>query len=147
MPLVVITFFCQTVSVDKTSSDRVSIHCSSAALSTTTVSHQLNMVDVRGLYNLRGGADLRADLQIYRPVLGLGLGLVLGLGSRLFFTADLPRIFDDYFDPIRLALVLGVKFEITKNHSIYDLRKYYFTKWIVTIWNSLPNSAQLCDNS
>jgi len=35
---------------------------------------------------------------------------------------------------------------VVPQHCRYDLRKHYFTKTVVPVWNSLPNEVVMADN-
>jgi len=37
-------------------------------------------------------------------------------------------------------------YKLVSQHCRYDLRKYYFTKRVVPVWNSLPNEVVMADN-
>jgi len=44
------------------------------------------------------------------------------------------------------ASVTRGQYKLVPQHCRYDLRKYYFTKRMVPVWNSLPNEVVMADN-
>jgi len=42
-----------------------------------------------------------------------------------------------------LILEPGNKFKIFPEHVSYNLRKYFFSNWVIQTWNSLPRSIKL----
>jgi len=60
--------------------------------------------------------------------------------SGKFDAAVIPRVNRQCSYVIR-----GNDLRLEKSRSKYDLHKYYFTKRVVNIWNSLPNHGVLCD--
>ena len=43
------------------------------------------------------------------------------------------------FEFVGISVTRGNKYKLRQSHCKYDLRRYFFTKRVVAIWNSLPD--------
>jgi len=48
-------------------------------------------------------------------------------------------------ESVHASVTRGNYHKLVPQHCRYDLRKYYFTNTVVSVWNSLPNEVVMVD--